>query len=126
MEVDQPHEDVDMGVDAVSKDGEKMGNNNHQLQHDTAKDGLLETSNVTPTAKVDTPLGSLLTTSASITTSASVTTSVSAGSEQAIPFLTGPILTYLRGVSAGDAWQNLVAEYLAFEREGPAIGVSSI
>jgi len=120
MEVDQPHEDIDMGVDAISKDGEKVGNNNHQLQHDTAKDGLLETSDVTPTAKVNTPLESLLTTSASITTSASV------GSEQAIPFLTGPILTYLRGVSAGDAWQNLVAEYLAFEREGPRIGVSSI
>jgi hypothetical protein len=35
-----------------------------------------------------------------------------------------PIFDYLRGVAQDTAWQELVTEFLIFEKSGPAIGVS--
>ena len=109
MEVDRAQEDVDM-QDTTLQDVEGVVINKYDI--DTVKDGPVETSEVTAQAAKDTALVSLLTTGAS------------AGSEEDIPFLTGQILTYLRGLSAAVTWQNLVAAYLTFEKGGPAIGVS--
>jgi hypothetical protein len=39
------------------------------------------------------------------------------------PWLT-PTIKYLRSVSEENAWQNVVTEFVAFEKSGPPTGVS--
>ena len=59
----------------------------------------------------------------SSTLSAIGPSTVSSNSHGLPSFLSAAMITYLRGVSTASPWQDLLTEYLDFEREGPITGI---
>jgi len=57
-------------------------------------------------------------------TSSTISPSTVSSNSHGLPsFLSAAMITYLRGVSISSPWQDLLTEYLDFEREGPTTGV---
>ena len=123
MDIDDQVDNGGMGKDAVPvKDTKSIEDREHVTSSDDQRT-TLDQSLSSATRTSDPPSHSHAGATTSTTSSTISPSTVSSNSHGLPSFLSATMITYLRGVSTSSPWQDLLTEYLDFEREGPITGV---
>jgi hypothetical protein len=120
MDIDNQVDSTTMGKEVVPAT-DKTSIDDHE--HVTSPDDQRTTPGDSTTHASDPPSHSHEGATTSTTSSTISPSTVSGNSHGLPPFLSAAMITYLRGVSTSSPWQDLLTEYLDFEREGPITGV---
>ena len=121
--------DIDIDNTMMEKEAmpttDKTSFNDNDSEHVTnpEREGTAPGQSLTSTADALDPPHSHEGASTSASSSTISPLTVSGNSHSLPSFLSPAMITYLRGVLTSSSWQDLLSEYLDFEREGPITGV---